>query len=275
MQIKLFTMVKDEEDILDDWVIYHGSIFGFPNIFVIDNYSTDGTYEKLLEFKKIGVNVFRGPDYSLKGQYMTNLINKHCVNHDIAYPIDIDEFIVYYDRSSKNVWVDKTLIINYMNQLPKNVPLFKTNYIQALPTNEDGFSRATVECNTGIYDDCGSHAKTFIRKRLFRNTIDHGNHVFSNHYFLTDLCLVHFHYRNINQMKKKIYNNVNGFGYPVNDINRLKNLLQDTPGLRGFHHVRNQIEVLENRFKLNRIDKNDPNIIHISRLNQRIQEGYF
>jgi len=42
-------MVKDEVDIIDDWVIYHGSMFGFPNIFVIDNFSSDGTYEKLLE----------------------------------------------------------------------------------------------------------------------------------------------------------------------------------------------------------------------------------
>jgi len=49
MLVKVFTMVKDEVDIIDDWVIYHGSMFGFPNIFVIDNFSSDGTYEKLLE----------------------------------------------------------------------------------------------------------------------------------------------------------------------------------------------------------------------------------
>jgi hypothetical protein len=275
MLVKVFTMVKDEVDIIDDWVIYHGSMFGFPNIFVIDNFSTDGTYEKLLEFKKIGVNVFREPDYRLKGEYMTRLINTHCHNNDIAYPIDIDEFIVYYDRSSKNVWIDKSVITNYINQLPQNVPLFKTNYIQALPTNDNGFSRATVECNTGIYDDRGPVAKTFIRKRLFHNSVDHGNHIQSNDYYLTDLCLVHFHYRNIDQMKKKIYNNVHGFGYPVNDSAGLKNLLENNPCLSGFHHVKNQIEVLENQFKLNTIDKNDPNIIDLSRLNQRILEGYF
>ena len=49
MLVKVFTMVKDEVDIIDDWVIYHGSMFGFSNIFVIDNFSSDGTYEKLLE----------------------------------------------------------------------------------------------------------------------------------------------------------------------------------------------------------------------------------
>jgi hypothetical protein len=275
MLVKVFTMVKDEVDIIDDWVIYHGSMFGFSNIFVIDNFSSDGTYEKILEFKKVGVNVFREPNYALKGEYMTNLINTHCHNNDIAYPIDIDEFIVYYDRSSKNVWADKSVITNYINQLPQNVPLFKTNYIQAIPTNENGYSRATVECSTGIYNDYGTVAKSFIRKNLFHNTIDHGNHIQSNDYFLTDLCLVHFHSRNVDQIKKKIYNNVNGFGYPVNDLAALKNLIENNPSLSGGHHVKNQVVVLENQFKLNTIDKNDPNIIDISRLNQRILEGYF
>ena len=46
MQIKLFTMVKNEVDIVVDWVFYHGFIFGYSNLYIIDNYSEDGTYEK-------------------------------------------------------------------------------------------------------------------------------------------------------------------------------------------------------------------------------------
>jgi hypothetical protein len=45
MRIKLFTMVKDEIDIIRDWIIYHGCMFGWDSIYVIDNFSTDGTYE--------------------------------------------------------------------------------------------------------------------------------------------------------------------------------------------------------------------------------------
>jgi hypothetical protein len=42
---KIFTIVKDEVDIVDDWLIYHGCMFGWNNIYIIDNYSSDGTWE--------------------------------------------------------------------------------------------------------------------------------------------------------------------------------------------------------------------------------------
>ena len=45
-------MVKGEADIVREWVIYHGTMFGFHNIFVIDNLSRDGTWEILQEFNR-------------------------------------------------------------------------------------------------------------------------------------------------------------------------------------------------------------------------------
>ena len=38
---KIFTMVKGEVDIVNEWVLYHGSLFGFQNLYVIDNLSKD------------------------------------------------------------------------------------------------------------------------------------------------------------------------------------------------------------------------------------------
>ena len=32
MTIKLFTRVKDENDIVREWIIYHGELFGYENI---------------------------------------------------------------------------------------------------------------------------------------------------------------------------------------------------------------------------------------------------
>jgi len=94
--VKVITMVKDEVDIIKDWVLYHSFLFGFNNIYVIDNYSVDGTYEVINKYKSL-INIFREANYKKKGIYMKNLINKYCVNNDkIAFPIDIDEFIVYY-----------------------------------------------------------------------------------------------------------------------------------------------------------------------------------
>ena len=53
MHVKIFTMVKDEEDIIEYWINYHGSIFGYRNLYIIDNMSTDGTYEKIMKYKPL------------------------------------------------------------------------------------------------------------------------------------------------------------------------------------------------------------------------------
>ena len=50
-------------------------LIGYDNIYVIDNYSTDGTYELLQKFVP-GINLYREQDYKKKGDFMTNLINK-------------------------------------------------------------------------------------------------------------------------------------------------------------------------------------------------------
>ena len=127
--MKIFTMVKGEVDIVEDWVLYHGHLFGFRNLYVIDNMSLDGTYESLLMLKnKYGINVTRLPDYTKKGEYMTMLLRSFG-NNEIVFPIDIDEFIVYYDKKSNRIMCNNE-ILNYIRSLPK-LPIYKMNYIQS------------------------------------------------------------------------------------------------------------------------------------------------
>ena len=110
MRVKVFTMVKDEVDVIRDWIIYHGCMFGWDNIYIIDNFSTDGTYEIIAnEFGHLLYHT-REANYQRKGDLMTHLINTHCTHHDdYAFPIDIDEFIVYYDKvdNHPSVSIDK------------------------------------------------------------------------------------------------------------------------------------------------------------------------
>lgn len=247
--VKLFTIVKDETDIINEWIIYHGSLFGYKNLHIIDNMSTDGTYEKIVTFKNKGVNIYRKDDYSKKGEYMTKLIRKHCSDNELAFPIDIDEFIVYYDKSSKSISRNKNKILNYLSGLPINNKIFKMNFIFTNNhiDNNYGFNNALSECLYGSYSDFKEIAKVFVNSSLFKNeTIDHGNHYSTNDYILTDLCLVHYHFRNFTQFKKKVYNNVMGFNYPI-DLDGLKKL---DPRCNGCHHVNNLISILENTYKV-------------------------
>ena len=59
MSIKLFTMVKNENDIIEYWIKYHGKLFGYSNLYIVDNMSNDGTYEIIEFYQNYGVNLFR------------------------------------------------------------------------------------------------------------------------------------------------------------------------------------------------------------------------
>lgn len=267
--MKIFTMVKGEVDIVEDWVLYHGSIAGFENLFVIDNYSRDGTFKKLLELKKqYNINLMRRVDYKKKGDYMTEMLQKFG-NGEIVFPIDIDEFIVYYNDDN-TISCDINHILNYLETLPE-LSFYKMNYIQAKILINKGYKRATVECEYGEYDDYKGFSKTFFNSRLFDGVIDHGNHYKCNDYFLSNLCLVHFHERNLDQIKKKVYNNVKGLGYNPFDLNSLLNLKNSGCSLMGFHHVNKQIQILKNNFQLN-IKNIESNDISLTPLNNKILE---
>lgn len=270
--IRLFTIVKDELDVVAEWVHYHGRLFGYENLYIIDNMSTDGTYEKLLELQdKHGCSVFQRPNYALKGVYMTQMVCEHCNHKDasgnyavpIAYPIDIDEFVAIYDATTHTITCDKYAILAYFEQtvLPKiasnEYAFFKTNYVLSKIINNnnvngnnfDGYKNAVMESTHGVYLNCESMAKTFFSsKKVIEHGIhiDHGNHFSACEHFMTDLVLVHYHSRSRAQIEKKTYNNVAGFGYPVNDVTALAKYLTAP----GNHHVKKRIDMLNNMFKL-------------------------
>lgn len=272
--VKLFTMVKDEVDIIRDWIVYHGSMFGWNNIYIIDNYSTDGTYEVIEDFRNIGINIYREHDYKEKGTYMKKLIDANCNgNQNLAFPLDIDEFIVYYENNQ--ISIDKSLINNYIHNLPP-CRVYKSAYIYPYLLKDNGYERATVECEWGSYSNYGSLAKSFIDKRYFQGSIDHGNHIHCDDYHMTKIALIHFHARNSEQMKKKFYNNVQGLGYNPNDLNLLKSTILNNENCMGNHHIKNQIKVLEKTFEMKGTTDLDTNsCIDIRPFKQRIIGGFF
>ena len=264
MIIKLFTMVKDEIDIVEDWLKYHGTLFGYKNLYIVDNMSGDGTFEKIQEYQSKGVFLIQREDYKLKGDYMTELINDpNRGDFDFAYPIDIDEFVVYYDKESNQILPFRT--VNYFKSLPVSETVFKTNYINALISNGNGvgYERATIETELGVYQDYHDVAKTFFNKRIWTEELDHGNHYQTTNFVLTDLCLVHYHCRNLEQMKKKVINNVKGLGFDATNITDLR---KNTEGV-GNHHVRHMIEILKGDFTINtNSKKNGQNMVSLKPL---------
>jgi hypothetical protein len=256
MKIKLFTMVKDEVDIVEDWILYHGSLFGFDNLYVIDNYSTDGTYQILEKYQKNKkIFLIREKNYLNKGLYIKHLMkDRFNDKYDIAYPLDIDEFIVYYDKISKKVNPNK--VIDYLSLLPHDVSVFKTNYIISLISNNTGYNNAVRESEFGIIHKYNKSAKSFFNNKLWNGKLDHGNHYSTNNYFMTDLYLIHYHNRNYEQIYKKTKNNLIGLGYKT-DLQSLKEKLDKNENCIGNHHVSRMIDIINNNYKLNKFRYNN------------------
>ena len=242
-------MVKDECDIIKDWIIYHGSIFGFQNLHIIDNYSTDGTYEIIQSFKHL-IYSYRFPDYKKKGIYMTELIRTHCKN-EFAIPLDIDEFIVLFDKNNGTIRAKKEEILDCFSRLPP-YRLYKMDYINS-HTNKSENIRDTTH---GEYHSLGNVSKVFFHTHLFHDTLDHGNHFMSDDYRVSEICLIHFHTRNLNQIQKKIRNNIIGLGYP-DDLQSLQSLIQNNPSIAGGHHIQAQIAIYEKRYVLHDFVRHD------------------
>jgi hypothetical protein len=274
-------MVKDEVDIVEDWILYHGTIFGYHNLYIVDNMSSDGTYELMQEYIKKGVNLYRHHDYKEKGNIMKLLITQH--KSIIAFPLDIDEFIVYYDKKSNKISVDH--IIPYLHHLIKSnnnssmimnmntVGLYKCDYIHSKITcnNKEGYKRAVMESKKGRYDHEREKimAKSFFDTRYWKGDIDHGNHCNTQrHFSLSNLCLVHYHCRNLEQHKKKVINNVKGLGYDYNNLNTLKNLGKNCA---GNHHVLQMIRIHEGTYSINTNEQQNKDDIDLSPISKFIK----
>ena len=59
-------MVKNEVDIIEYWIKYHGKMVGYENLYIVDNMSNDGTFEVIEFYKNHGVHVYREKDYKQK-----------------------------------------------------------------------------------------------------------------------------------------------------------------------------------------------------------------
>lgn len=237
-------MAKDECDIIELWIKYYGYIFGLNNLYIIDNYSTDGTYEICKKYIDKGIHLTRHNNYLKKGELMTNIKNTS-KPYDFFFPVDVDEFLVLYKNENLE---DINSIYPYFKYLKSkhNNTLFKTDYIDPIKTTED---TTLKQFTHGSILNYGSMAKTFLKntKSIDAINIDIGNHINTNDYIKTSLYLIHFSNRSDEQFKKRVRNNISGLGYQFN-IQYLNKLI-NRKGIIGYHHVQSAIDIIKNTTK--------------------------
>ncbi len=182
-------MQKDETGLLQAWLAYHGYLFGFENLYVFDNGSSDQHVRATLQrYNGIGVNVewsaSTPEDYLKKHLYIGRLISdlQHSRRYDIIIPLDCDEFVV--KKTVSGVTCSKSAIVDYLGELAGETKVLRVPY-----------QLANHPLVPDFYSYFGFH-KIFFSAARYQET-DHGfHHIRAREgvqYLDTRIIHLHFH----------------------------------------------------------------------------------
>jgi hypothetical protein len=205
-RMQIFLMTKDEMPLLKNWVLWHGSIFGFRNLHIIDG-SIDKAAINFLTFieKTLGVNV----EYStvdLNG--LKRLLNKRMQRArsigDFLIKLDTDEFLFKWNADG-NHRVDSISMKHYLENEARMIDghMYKIGYVIDNKVESDCSSRDDILLNTKHYTEVlpAGGFKTFFPTSTF-DYMDLGSHygrvnVKSDPgmYHSSELGIIHFHFQ--------------------------------------------------------------------------------
>ena len=104
VKIKVFSVTKNEYDLIEDFILYHGYLVGYENIVLIDNESTDTSVLDIYEkYKKKGITVYTEGNYTGENQgiLFTKYMNQYKNDCDFMIGLDTDEFLFNADAMNK------------------------------------------------------------------------------------------------------------------------------------------------------------------------------
>jgi hypothetical protein len=255
MKIKILCLTKNESILIEPFIKYYGNIFGYSNLIIVDNNSTD---EKVLEIYKkyrekgITIEYEKSTNYKQHGKWLSYYSMKYKDTYDYLIIADTDEFLVYNNNgvfTSHNI---KQVLIDELNK-NKDIEVFQIklrNYI-CNDINVDKVNDAlTFDKSIGNTSKC-------IRKSKNKFSITNGNHhpeASESCMSLTNLEFLHYHRINMKEMYEKAFMHCVGFGY----INQNDSILTQYTKLTscksgdGKHRMNQCIQYLKNKISLNK-----------------------
>lgn len=200
---KVFTLTKNEYDLIEDFLIYYGSIFGYSNIVIIDNGSTMQQVHNVYEiYKRYGVTVYHDHrSMNDMSQIMTEYICKHKSECEYVLPLDTDEFIFKVDRMHEAEYIlDPDDIRRYLLSVPENYTVLRYGKFlgSIVDLSDKGYVSGKFERparNMTKFFDQGWD-KIIIRSDAFCS-IASGNHscnvLYGERMIAQELGLLHYH----------------------------------------------------------------------------------
>ncbi len=177
MKFKIFTVTKNEYDIIEDFINYYGTLFGYDNVIIIDNMSTmQCVLDVYSKYIPKGITVYYEAGYQDKsqGKHFTKYMNKHKNECDWLIGLDNDEFIVTSngDNCSCDNLCDN--LSNILGKLDPSIDKVTFDYFCSYcPGNIQQYARPVYEMTRFAYREYAK--KNIFRSKNFISTTN-GNH---------------------------------------------------------------------------------------------------
>jgi len=241
--VKVCVLTKNEYDLIEDFILYYGSLFGFCNVHIVDNGSTHphvlSVYEK---YKPLGVDVvIDKTPLNNHGEIVTKHIKRLKSAAKFVVPLDTDEFMFFTDGSE----INKSKMMQYFESIPEDVSIvrFKNFYGSSpeptSPTYVNYKHTRPARDITGFYDQ--NWDKIFVRasKYISSSTGNHSANVSSGTKIVSDkLGLLHFHETGVFRQYERAIQAVQGRNHvnPTDDIDvQINDCLRYIGGVGGHH----------------------------------------
>jgi hypothetical protein len=241
--LKIFLMTRNDVNSIEDWIIYHGYLFGLKNLYLVDG-SDDEEVLAIYDFyKKHGLNVLH-TDAGLNdlADEITSMMHQHKGENNFLIKLDSDEFLTYakpsllrwrnslrgmllmikekirsargkakhdlkyYDflvPDHKALGVDS--FAEFFQDLPKSRYIYKAGLTVNSCPSQDCFGSASEEIVEFTALEC-TDFKSFFHSDGFVS-VDLGSHrgesVESRKVIYTGLCVVHYHFTGISDFASR------------------------------------------------------------------------
>lgn len=255
---KVICLTKNEYDLVEDFITFYGSIFGYDNIIIIDNGSdlqdVKDVYEK---YTKRGVVVeYDKRPMTDMNKMITEKMSAYKGSAKFLLPIDTDEFIYLPNQTT----FDPKKVLSYLESIPDNVSIIKYSKFMGslVDPRDDGYSRNKYQhparsikrfFNQG-WDKCIVRADKFV-------SISMGNHnaqVSGGDTITTDILgLLHFHKTGAKRDFERCVQSITGYRQfnvemPIEIQVHIAPMYIEN---MGGHRVRKHIEFIRRMFAVN------------------------
>lgn len=209
---KVVVLTRDEYDLIEDFLIHHGALFGFENIVVVDNGSKDARVLEVYErYRAKGVTVESDVRaMTSMAQMVTDALQRHRGSCRFLIPLDTDEFMVHGtleslsksegQQASSNHEDIKKRISEELEAIPDDVSVLRYGrFLGSIPDPESddyvAFKHQRPARSVTTFYDQGWD-KLIVRGDAFV-AISQGNHhartAYGRTLTLENFGLLHFH----------------------------------------------------------------------------------